>query len=272
MENGLLTVKEFSRLSRTSRDILHHYEKIGLLSPATRGANHYRYYSVSQLAVTNVIQTLQRLGITLKEIQQLHSVRTPQSVDDLFCAQAEKIDQRIQSWVSAKKLLLSLRDTVRSGLDAQEDTFAIQFLPVAAIILGPLNDYSRGRNDYDALTDFYQHFHNRFPNMELNYPVWGLFTQERIMRGDWVWPDRYYFYNPDGHDKRPAALYAIGYTRGGYGQGTALYEAMTAYIEKNGYEICGDAYEEYPLNELSEQNPEDFLIRVLITVREKAKA
>jgi hypothetical protein len=80
---------------------------------------------------------------------------------------------------------------------------------------------------------------------------------------------RYYFYNPRGHDARPAALYAVGYQRGGYGQTDKLYERLLDHIDRNGYEICGDAYEEYPLNEICVADDANYLIRVVITVREK---
>ena len=103
----------------------------------------------------------------------------------------------------------------------------------------------------------------------MNYPVWGFFSENRIKQEDWVWPDRYYFYNPEGRDKRPAAFYAIGYTRSGYGQGGDLYKRLIDYIKKNGFEICGDAYEEYPLNEVCIMDNTNYLMRVMITVREK---
>ena len=109
----------------------------------------------------------------------------------------------------------------------------------------------------------------KYSGIDMNYPVWGMFSEERIKRKDWIWPDRYYLYNPSGHDIRPAALYAIGYMRGGYGQCEKLYERLIEYIEENDFEICGPAYEEYPLNEFCILEDTDYLIRVMITVRER---
>ena len=50
-----------------------------------------------------------------------------------------------------------------------------------------------------------------------------------------------------------------------------LYKHLIDFIEKNGLEICGDAYEEYPLNEICVIEDKDYLMRVMITVREKSK-
>jgi hypothetical protein len=145
----------------------------------------------------------------------------------------------------------------------------VEFLPVEAIILGDVNDYSRGRDDYDALLSFYNACKGKYPSMDLNYPVWGAFSEQRIRREDWHWPDRYYFNNPEGHDRRPAALYAIGYGHGGYNEHGDLFKRLMEYIRVNGYEVCGPAYAEYPLNELCVSDPSNYLIRVMITVRER---
>jgi DNA-binding transcriptional MerR regulator len=266
---GLFSVSDFAKFSRTTKDTLLHYDRIGLLSPASRGENKYRYYSSGQLAVVNVIRTFQELGMSLSDIKDMKERRTPENIYEVLMHQIEKIDMKIEDWVRAKKLLHTFRSSIRSALEVNEEVVTVQFLPAEAIILGGLNDYSRDQKDYDALLRFYNSMSEKYPDLELNYPVWGFFTEERIKRGDWVWPDRYYFYNPEGHDKRPAALYAIGYTRGGYGQCGELYKRIFEYIDQNGFEICGGAYEEYPLNEVCVADEKKYLIRVMVTVREK---
>ena len=263
-----LSISEFAAFSRTTRDTLLHYDSIGLLSPKSRGENMYRYYSSRQLAGVNVIRTLQELGMTLAEIMELRDRRTPALIDDLFSRHIEKIDEKIDAWVRARKLLHALKNTIHSVMDADESAVTIQFVPAKAIVLGDLNDFSRGRNDYDALLSFYHGISAKYPDMDLNYPVWGAFSEERIKNGDWVWPDRYYLNNPEGHDRKPAALYAVGYTRGGYGQCGELYGRMLDYIDRNGFAICGNTFEEYPLNEICISDPDNYLIRVMITVRE----
>ena len=267
--SGIFTVNNFAQFARVTRDALLHYEKIGLLEPVSRGENSYRYYSGSQLAITNVIRTLQGLGMTLTEIKDVADHRTPELIEELFQRQINKIDEKIEEWVRARKLLYTLQTSIHSALEAEIGEITVQFKPAEAIILGGLNDYSRGRTDYDALVTFYHDISKKYKDLDLNYSVWGYFAEERIKRGDWVWPDRFYFYNPEGLDRRPAALYAIGYTRGGYGQSDELYRRMTAYIDDNGFEICGDAFEEYPLNEICIAEDDQYLIRVMIAVREK---
>ena len=263
------SVAEFAEFSRTTRDTLLYYDKIGLLSPELRGDNKYRYYSGGQLSIVNLIRTYQALGMTLAEIVHLKEERTPERIDEHLEQQIRLIDDKIDEWVRARKLLMTLKKIIHSGLSVDENAITIQFMPTEAIVMGELNDYSRGRNDYDALLSFYRSCSEKYPDLDLNYPVWGIFSEERIKQRDWVWPDRFYFYNPEGLDKKPAALYAVGYTRGGYGQSAALYERMLDYIDANGFEICGPAYEEYPLNEVCVIHDKDYLMRLMVTVRER---
>jgi len=270
-ESGLLSISDFAEFSRTTRDTLLHYDRIGLLSPVLRGENNYRYYSSSQLAIVNVIRTFQQLGMSLEDIGRLRDRRTPELANMVFERQIEEIDKTIEEWVRARKLLLTLKKAINSVSNVDEAEITVKFLPAEAIILGDLNDYSRDRTDYDALLTFYEEISHKYPNIDLNYPVWATYSHERIKEGDWKHPDRYYFYNPEGYDKKPAAMYAIGYKRGGYSPNENLYERLVNYIDANGYEICGDAYEEYPLNEICATSDKDYLIRLMITVREKTK-
>jgi len=268
-ESGLLSISDFAEFSRTTRDTLLHYDRIGLLSPVLRGENNYRYYSISQLAIVNVIRTFQQLGMSLEEIGGLSDKRTPELADKVFKLQIEEIDNKIKEWVKARKLLLTLQKAINSVSGIDERDITVEFMPAEAIVLGGINDYSRNRSDYDALLSFYNDVSRNYPEIDLNYPVWATYSQDSLIKKDWSNPDRYYFYNPEGYDRKPAALYAVGYKRGGYCTNYDLFERINDYIDKNGYEICGDAYEEYPLNEICATDDKDYLVRIMIAVRKK---
>ena len=105
-ENRLFTVNEFADYSRTTKDTLIHYDKIGLLTPALRGENYYRYYSGGQLAVVNVIRILQELGMSLKEIKDNKDYMTPEFVNEVLEQQNEKIEKKIGEWVNAQSSCL----------------------------------------------------------------------------------------------------------------------------------------------------------------------
>lgn len=43
---------------------------------------------------------------------------------------------------------------------------------------------------------------------------------------------------------------------------------MLSYIENHGLEICGNAYEEYLIDEIAEENPDRYLLQILIQIKQ----
>jgi DNA-binding transcriptional MerR regulator len=266
-KGGLLSISELARFARITRTALIHYDNMGLISPVERGENNYRYYSHHQITITNLISTFQELGFPLKEIMKLIKHRTPENIIALFTKQSKHIDENIEKHLSAQKLLLTLKGIMEEGLAAEENKIQVHWAEEESILLGPQIDYSTGLSIEEATHNFYEHCNSMNPDLDLNYPVWGYFTEERLKRGDWVGPDKFYFKMPGGPDRKPSGLYMTGYTRGSYGKSDELYKRLMAYLGENGLEICGPAYEMYLLNEISMVRPEDYLMKISITVK-----
>ena len=62
------TVGEVARVAGVTVRTLHHYEQIGLLSPAGRSPSGYRVYTEHAVARIRLARHLQGLGMTLDEI------------------------------------------------------------------------------------------------------------------------------------------------------------------------------------------------------------
>ncbi|MCL2009943.1 MAG: MerR family DNA-binding transcriptional regulator [Synergistaceae bacterium] len=265
--DGLLSVGELAKFARVTRSALIFYDNRGLIRPAERGDNNYRYYSPYQVTTANLINTLQELEVPLKEIADFTNHRTPEKIISLFSEQSKHIDRRIEKLLRAQKLLLTLNGIIEEGLSVDEEKIETRWNEEESILVGPQIDYSGGTTIEEALLDFYKHWDAADSDLDLNYPVWAIFSEERVKRGDWVGPDKFYFKMPDAPDRKPAGLYATGYSRGYYGQSAALYKRLIAHIEENGLEICGPAFETYPLNEISISDPYNYLMRVSIQVK-----
>ena len=65
------TVKKVARLSGVSVRTLHFYDEVGLLKPASRAANGYRFYDEAQLLTLQQILFYRELGFELKQIRRL---------------------------------------------------------------------------------------------------------------------------------------------------------------------------------------------------------
>jgi DNA-binding transcriptional MerR regulator len=64
-------IKKVAEISGVSVRTLHLYDELGLLKPAYRGANGYRYYEKPQLLVLQQILLYRELGFELKQIKRI---------------------------------------------------------------------------------------------------------------------------------------------------------------------------------------------------------
>jgi DNA-binding transcriptional MerR regulator len=261
-----LTISQLAKLACVTRDTLLYYDRIGLLVPETRGANHYRYYSERELLKVNLIRTFQSLGMSLKDIRALLEKRDPDSVLTSLHEQIDAIGKERAHLEQMHALLEDYRDIIAYARDLDEGDIVVRWVDEKAILIGPPNDYARGRTLRDNIRDAYRYFQERVTSLETNYPMWSFYEKESVQSRRWRFPDRFYLSNPRGTDTRRAGWYVVGCARGGYGGSPCLFERLLAFIEDRKLEITGRSYVDYLLNEITVSNPDEYLIQVSIEV------
>jgi len=113
---------------------------------------------------------------------------------------------------------------------------------------------------------FYREF-NRFchslkePRLNLAYPIGGFFESMGAFLDHPPKPTRFFSLDPNGRDVKAAGLYLVGYTRGYYGETNDLPERMAAYAEENGITFTGSVYNIYLFNEVSVNDPKQYLLQ-----------
>jgi Transcriptional regulator, effector-binding domain/component len=80
-----------------------------------------------------------------------------------------------------------------------------------------------------------------------------------------------YFRAPPYKYKKRPGLYVISYSRGDFFNHGGLYHTLVEFIDANGLEIAGNAYEDYILDSILVSDPEEYLMRLSIEVRKKKK-
>jgi len=79
---------------------------------------------------------------------------------------------------------------------------------------------------------------------------------------------RFFSNDPKGHEQKAAGLYLVGYTRGYYGQTNDLPERMTAFAKKSGLVFTGPVYNLYLFDEISIDDPNQYLLQASASVME----
>ena len=96
----MLKIGDFSKLSRVSIRMLHHYDEIGLLRPVKIDPESgYRYYSENQLPVAGRITALKDMGFGLSAIGEMLDSYSEKDVlkRRLLLKQAELLEQSRQT-------------------------------------------------------------------------------------------------------------------------------------------------------------------------------
>lgn len=115
-----LKVGALARRTGLTVRTLHHYDQIGLLSPAKRTPSGHRVYGVEEVRRLQQIASLRHLGLTLEQIGE--ALRDPEnSLEHVLKLQIERIRDEIRSRERMRGLLEHLRDRLRSAEGASVD-------------------------------------------------------------------------------------------------------------------------------------------------------
>ncbi len=113
-----LTVGELAKRTGTTPKTVRYYEQIGLLSPARRGANGYRYFEESQIEPLRFIRRAERLGLTLAEIGQLMELARNSRCNELRDSLEQLFDRRIREY----ELKLAALRTLKLSLHPEDES------------------------------------------------------------------------------------------------------------------------------------------------------
>ena len=103
-------VKDLSKLTEVSVQTLHHYDRIGLLTPSLRLSNGYRVYSEKDLLKLQQIIALKFFGFDLLQIKNLLAEESNPLKH--FKAQAQVLEQKAAAMKGGAKTLRSIIDSV----------------------------------------------------------------------------------------------------------------------------------------------------------------
>lgn len=111
-----LTIGEVARRAQVNIETLRYYERRGLVLKPSRSPSNYRLYPEEAVQRVRFIKQAQELGFTLKEINELLSLR---ATPDAGCADVLKRAELKIKAIDEKVLTLKAMRKALSGLIAQ---------------------------------------------------------------------------------------------------------------------------------------------------------
>jgi len=267
-DSTLLSIKEFSNFTGVSQSTLRYYDDIGLLLPARRGKNSYRYYTPPQIIALNFINVLIDLGASLSTIKELIHKRTPESVKDLLRRQEEKLDRQLYDLRTAYSILHTFSKNIETGLSAHTDEIRVRELDEEHYVTGCENNWDGQDTWYRVFINFCLSAGDN--RINLRYPVGSMHQDMETFLKAPSRPNRFFSQDPIGNHIREAGSYMVGYNRGNYGVFGDLPERMAVYARERHLVFSGPVFTSYPLDEISTANPDEYLSQIAVMVARSA--
>ncbi|MCC8179527.1 MAG: MerR family transcriptional regulator [Planctomycetes bacterium] len=267
-KDKLVSISEFARLSGISRPNLIYYDNYGLLHPEKVGGNKYRYYGLHQFEAAYLIMTLKEFGMPLRDIKALAGERTPGSMAEIFTEQKRLIERQIEILIQRRASIQVYIDALRQmAEDRKTGGILIKKLKAEPLVLGPVIKNFDKSNASDYFVEFFNQVAKQ--GLPFGFPVGSMVEKTDLLEKRWGETRRMYFRAPQSRDKKKAGLYVVGYSKGDFFSTSTMYKKLHVFIKKNNLEIAGNAYEDYLLDAILVTNPDDYLMRLSIQVREK---
>ncbi len=259
----MLTIGEFSRLSRVTPRMLRHYDALGLLHPDAVGGNGYRYYRQEQLFDLAQIQWLKGCGFSLGEIGPLLDLDEGRLVL-LLRRKRDELRQELED----RQVLLS---RLEADILRMEGTTPMETQYQVILLEDPEQKVFSIRKTVGV-----EQYHDLFCELRREAAARGL-TQ--------AGPIQMLYHDPQfnhecsdveaqmvvaqegpGVTRKPRSTCAAVQHRGSYENLHLAYEALCAWLGSHtDYHVCGPAMDRY-LNDPHNTPPEELETGVLFPV------
>jgi len=258
----MVSIKEFAEFVGVRQSVLRYYDDIGLFSPAERGENNYRYYTLPQIQTIKLIETLRSLNMPLKQIEEIMASRDPSTMVDILSEYEIKLHSELRSLQENFSLIHTLRTQIQSGISQDEHEIGVKFIEERRIALGPLTDFLPGESYHRVFSEYYRVA--RRLRVNLSYHIGGYFDTFEEFLATPSRPKRFFSLDPNGLDLMLPGNYLVGHVKGDYGEVKDLPDRLSAFAKEHKLKAVGPVYHLYPLNEVCIEDPADYLARISV--------
>ena len=276
--NQRFTIGEMAKMHNIPESTLRYYDDKGIFHPAiVDSQTNYRYYTIDQFSMLDTIKFLRQLNIPLKEIKRYIDERTPAFAMDLLEKQEEmllKKQKEIEYTLAKIKHKIHL---MTEAVQTDADTVFFKELPTRKITALPIT--SNGTNVTDDMFEYY--IHSLQKNMKpadeslFSGDIGVTVEKDALLQHDFQAYNSVFIlldympFQTDASSVIERGIYACAYHHGSYEETGKTYKRLLLAIEKDGYEICGDAIELALIDWSVTSNQEEQVTEIQIPVVKK---
>lgn len=271
MKDNYFSTGEFAKLCNVNKKTLFYYDEIGLFKPEIVKENGYRYYSVYQLEVFDIIYTLRDLGVPLKQIKSFIDERNPKSVVEFFEYKTGEIENEIkqlrrkQEIMSNKIKIIKEAEKIRDNID----DLSIEEQDEEYLVLSKNIDKSKFPYDSEVYANHLNYCYKQ--GLYVGYPLGFIKTIDDLYNEN-EYAYTYYYTKVNKNDDeniiiKPKGKYLVGYLNSYYMNIPSLYRKMLDYVKTHNLELIGYSYEEELINLIAVKDMNDYIIKVSMQIK-----
>ena len=274
----MLKIGEFSKLSHVSVRKLRHYDEIGLLHPQrVDPITGYRLYGEEQLFTAGKINVYRGMGFGLTAIAGLLHEADPQKLRAMLERQQESL--REQSEEMSQMLHRIKLAIAQLGEESTMANYDVTIKEIAPRSVASVRDILESYN-YEGRLWHYMMKETADQNLTPANPclAFGIFHDAEYKERD-VDVEIQMTVEGNYHDTEhvrfktePAVCVASAIHYGSYETISDASAAVAAWVEKNGYQMCGVMFNVYHVSPHETQNPDELVTEVCIPVKRRDSA
>lgn len=261
--DSYMPIREFSRLTGLTADTLRFYDRIGLLVPEFRKENGYRFYTGRQLNFAYLISLLRGIGVGLDEIKHYTDDCTLEGMFSLLSKQEAHIQEEMNRLGEMKEIMHLYADMANEVLIRGRDAIYLEEREREPVLYCPR---TTGEED-DAAGEIRAYEYAKEQGINTGYPM-GCCVALSVLeeRRAFTVSRRYFKVRRGSNGWKPGGSYAVAYGKSQMWKPDLIYQKALEFIRARGLEPKGEAYEEYPMDEMALQGGTAYLVRIEIPV------
>lgn len=261
------TTGEFAKLCNVTKHTLFHYDETGVFTPAIKGENGYRYYSIAQIEVFNVIAALKELDMPLSKIKSYIDKRSPEEFLNLLKEEEVLLDLKIKQLKQMKQLLKQKSELLCNTLKTDLGQIYMDKVGTQHLIVTKVKSFLNDKNVAMSIAEHMKYIEQL--NIFSPYSIGAMIECDKIKNKNYI--DYSCFYTQlvkpvkvDTAFVKEEGIYLTAYHVGGYDTAYKAYDRMMEYANQNEIKIGEYFFEDVLLDDLAVVGYENYVLKISV--------
>lgn len=263
------TTNEFAEICGVTKHTLFHYDEIGILKPELVKPNGYRYYSIKQFYLYDMIYILKQAGTSLSEIKEYIKDQNPYHFLALLKQKEQQLEDEIKKTSIMRNKVIATIHKTEEGLSSVYGVPYFEECEEEYFVVVKISGYESDKEELQKMGEHFEYCNEIGSDCELL--MGAIVSREDLIAGQFDKPNYYSNrirckINSDRLRIKAEGKYAVIIHKGAYTELPKSYQQLIYFIEENNMVINGDAFENDMLSYLAAVDSNQFVIKISIPV------